>query len=318
MRPWTRGFAVASAALACAACGARTVNLGVDVGDGGSGSTDATSDSRPVGDATSNTGSPMDARSADSMPDTGMSFMRHDAAVTCVTCAATMGTCGGPGDCCENERCFDGYCLPPPQVCLAEGSPCQPPVTCCSGRCEPTGPGGTAACAPYCMPDNSPCEAARECCSLACNGGVCGGAICSTLGSSCQVDSDCCADACVSGHCGLPPSASCLPSGDSCGDGGIGCCSGFCNSETQRCGVLGAVGEYGTVLAPGAPCSHNGFSSCSQNETCTFSASAHVLTCQSEGPQGPCTPDGQRCGEPGDCCSKACTFGVCGTSCVPF
>ena len=322
MRTSTASYLAAAVAVIGAACDANVVDLGVALDDGGSGA--SVEDATTVNEAASDTSSPPDARSVDSPPETGgPPFMHHDAAVPmCTTCVAVMGACGSTMDCCEGDRCVNGTCVPPPQVCSEEGTSCgqQPVSSCCSGRCEPTGPNGSAVCAPYCKPDNSMCSSAAECCSLACNGNACGGVICSTVGSVCQSDSDCCTGDCTGGHCVLTPSASCLPSGDTCGDGGaVGCCSNVCNIETQRCGVLGAVGAYGTVvLAPGSPCSHNGFSSCPDGETCSYSMAAHVLTCQAQGPQGTCTPDWQRSVQIGDCCSKTWGSGVCGTSCQQF
>ena len=301
-----------SAALLCAACGAQVVSFDVDLGDGGPGSSvgsmDATSDSRPVVDA-----SPPDpAQDANGPP-----FGHHDAATMCVLCTATMGSCAHDSDCCEGDRCVANICLPPAPTCSAPGLPCLSiPITCCSGRCEPTGPGGTPVCAPYCEPDNSPCSTAAECCSLACNGGFCGGAICSTVGSICQFDNDCCSSQCVGNRC-VPSASTCLPSGESCSDAGIGCCSGVCN-EMGRCGVVGAVSEYGSCLAPAAPCSRFGFPSCCENAACVLNMTAHVSTCQTQGPQGSCTPDTQRCLENDDCCSKTCNSGVCGTICASF
>ncbi|HSY24230.1 MAG TPA: hypothetical protein VK841_19015 [Polyangiaceae bacterium] len=313
MRPSRSGFALAAIALASAGCGAQVVTFTVDTGDGGSAATDATSGTANVGDAAaSDSSTPFPGFDAGGFP-----MGHHDAATVC-TCVTTMGACMSNDDCCDGDRCLGNICVPPASVCWEPGMSCQPPISCCSGRCEPTGPGGSPVCAKYCLPDKSACSAATDCCSLACVGGSCGGAICSEIGFVCQLDSDCCSGQCTGSHCAQPLAANCLPSGESCGDAGVACCSGMCN-ETGRCGVSGAWIENGICLAPASPCSRIGFTNCCDNGMCLFSQTAHVPTCQTEGAQGVlCTPDTQRCLQDSDCCSKTCTSGLCGSSCSPF
>jgi hypothetical protein len=308
MRTSTSGFVVAIAFVG-SACGANVVDLRVTLDDGGSGPSLASAD------ATTDTGA-MDSASSFSGSDAfvGNLYGHHDAAVpNCLsTCSATMGTCNHDSDCCMGGRCI-GYLCEPPTNCAAPGAPCPAFGSCCSGRCEPSVTAGPPVCASYCTPDNKACTKASDCCSLACNGGMCGGGICGQSGSACQVDSDCCSDDCApGGHCVVVVSSdTCLASGESCGDGGISCCSGTCNIDTKLCGAAG----YGSCLPRNSPCSRDGFSTgCCENEyngppalTCMSVGTASIPTCQG------CSPDGQRCAADSDCCSKDCNdAGLCG------
>jgi hypothetical protein len=205
-------------------------------------------------------------------------------------CRENGTPCRSTKDCCSN-RCEEGYCLPP-GACAAPGAPCSTRSGCCSGRCEPAARSGMLACAQYCLADGVHCQDADDCCSLACNGGVCGGALCLTAGSTCTTDSGCCSAHCEANHC-VPVTAVCLPTGEGCGDeSGMQCCSDFCNAKTGRCDL-----GPGGCRESSSPCNVDG--DCCRGQCERNAQGIDVCT-------APCLADGQDCNSNGDCCEGLC------------
>ena len=209
-------------------------------------------------------------------------------------CAANGSFCQHAYDCCTG-RCDQGYCLPS-GTCAAPGAACNTRTGCCSNRCEPSNRTGALECAQYCMANGAPCRDASDCCSFGCNGGTCGGPLCSTAGSPCSSDATCC-----SGHCGpsgcAPTMGACLPTEEACDqDSGMKCCSNFCNARTGRCD-LGAGG----CREQSSPCN-------SDSDCCRPSCLRNP-----QDPRGasicaaPCLADGIGCNSNGDCCGGVCT-----------
>jgi hypothetical protein len=206
-------------------------------------------------------------------------------------CKPNGALCYAPHDCCTG-RCEQGYCLPT-GTCSAPFAPCDARRDCCSGRCEPTGPSGALACSQFCQADKTPCDDPHECCSLGCNGRICGGPLCVTVGGSCMVDSQCCSVLCERGVCVLPPSA-CVGTGEGCSpDGGATCCTGFCNGRTGRCDLS----PYGMCLEPSSPCYMD--SECCLGR-CLPNQGIDVCTAR-------CLADGQDCNSDGECCNGVCS-----------
>ena len=236
----------------------------------------------------------------------GACFASDDAAP--LVCRPNGALCRSTNDCCS-RRCEDGYCLKL-GTCAAPGAPCGTRSSCCSGRCEPTGRNGALECGQYCLADGARCAAAADCCGLACNGGTCGGALCSVVGGACAHDSECCSGRCDGNRCDVV-FTSCLPTGEGCGaDAGtagsmtmggppdpngptLRCCgSGFCDAKTARCDL-----GPGSCRESSAPC--NVDSDCCRG-SCTRDADG-VDVCTA-----PCLADGQDCNSNGDCCDGFC------------
>jgi hypothetical protein len=201
-------------------------------------------------------------------------------------CHPNGSLCRSTKDCCSN-RCEQGYCLPS-GACQAPGAACTARGTCCSERCEPSGRSGALTCTQFCQADGTPCDSPSDCCSLGCNGGMCGGALCTTSGQPCGVDSQCCSARCAGGRC-APEPAACLPTGEGCDadGGGMACCTGFCN-RTGRCD-LGS----GACREASSPC--NGDFDCCLGKCMPDAQGISVCTAA-------CRAEGEDCNSSGDCC----------------
>ena len=234
--------------------------------------------------------SPAVGADAGSEGQAAMGFVDGCAPSTVHSCAPDGARCATAAACCSN-RCESGFCLPS-GVCMAPGSKCSARSTCCSGRCEATG--SELACLAYCVIDGSPCDGPQDCCSAACHANMCGGAICKVVDSTCTEDDECCSRACNGGVCQLDSSLVCRPSSEGCTGGGsaIACCSGVCNSMTNRCDP-----GPGACRDPGVPCLTK--ADCCRGD-CTPAGSG-VPVCTS-----PCLPDTAGCNSAADCCSGVC------------
>jgi hypothetical protein len=268
--------AVVVLALVASACGENVVFVSGDASD--------LSDSLPrMADAASD-----GARGADGSFADARCFAFADGGGACrpngVGCQFGTQCCFG--------RCEQGYCLPP-GTCSPPGSPCSTRGSCCSGRCGPSPRSGALACGDYCQADGERCMQAQSCCSLGCSNGVCGPDLCGTVGTPCRSSDECCSNFCPRGRCeaGFSP---CLPTGEACGsDGGVSCCSGFCNATTSRCDL-----GPGGCREPSSPC--NVDADCCRSP-CAPNAQG-VLVCAA-----PCLGEGADCNSNGDCCNGDCS-----------
>lgn len=215
------------------------------------------------------------------------------------------------GECCGNSQCIDGYCTPPQDECVEQGSQC--------------GYGQTAVTA---LVPGASNYYGRCCDQMPCVDGVCQPPEeeCNERGQFCQYGpqtftaniqsptyyGDCCADyQCVNGYC-TPPGQTCVPTGGTCGYG------------TQYATTAAPPGTayYGTCCQ-GDYC-YNGRCTpeqgCSrQGETCV---EGQIECCEGyECLDGrcvfPCMPLGDKCTYDSDCCQGTwCNDGVCSDACI--
>jgi hypothetical protein len=230
----------------------------------------------------------------------------------------SMNTC--LTSCADARRCLD---LSP--VCGAQGDACQVREECCDFVA------GQADCVDQrcCRPRGVHCDADGQCCEAGdyCEGGYCGGFICRGPGAACSLGDQCCTKSCVSRAC----------TGEICADDGFecaadtDCCNGHCES-TGLCGT--------SCLAEGLVCQTSGKACCTgltcfvpkgadsgvcSTDTCLPADTSCVagLTCCPGLGCDPvfykcataCAPDTKPCAVDGDCCSGACSGGVCQTHC---
>jgi hypothetical protein len=200
-------------------------------------------------------------------------------AFRCGGCRLEGQSCSSNGDCCSGN-CVEGEggLVCGPAICIGSqlGGPCNESIPCCSGRCL------NGRCA-SCIPRGESCaQDPNACCEGICVS-VDGSSICEAcqVTGSCTVNAQCCSGACVAGQC-----RSCGAMGDSCGDGGLGCCPGL-PCDNGRCA---------SCIATGSP------TQCASNRDC---CSGRCVS----GSCAPCAVDGQPCTVGGDCCSGRCEPG---------
>jgi hypothetical protein len=153
-----------------------------------------------------------------------------------VECLEEGTACAANADCCSNlcDATQDHKCvIDPVAVCRPSGESCNSggKGSCC-GACDDTlqrCDEGTSACRAL----GVACAQALDCCSGACTKNAGGVPICAgpllTDGARCQASFECASGSCGNAppSCGEPPLATCVPTGDACGEGGA-CCSGIC------------------------------------------------------------------------------------------
>jgi hypothetical protein len=250
-------------------------------------------------------------------------------------CQPNGADCVAAVDCCS-ARCVDGVCLEP-GTCGGPGIVCAARSDCCSARCEPVPGSGAQACLTYCVADGGTCTSANDCCSLACNGGVCGGAICGENGDACATDADCCGGICsvLDGRCVIDAAATCRATGENCTSGGGSPCCFICDDATSRCDFgPGACRPNGTPCIQDGDCCRgtcaagaSGVPVCTatpllDGTPCTSPADCVGGACGGAPPicsaeAASCSLIGASCALDSECCGALCVSGACASGCTP-